>query len=129
MATPIPEQRALHPHELALARWMLTHGIPEAGQYLSQLERARVVARCPCGCASIDFEVDGCAIPTGGLGILGDYLYEDSDGVLAGAFIFERNSVLAGVEVYGLSGDAPRALPTPESLRQLEETEPRGRHP
>ena len=128
MSTPIPDRRALDPDELALARWMLTHGTAEAMAYLQQLEGARVASRCPCGCASIDFEVEGGLTPTSGLTILGDYLFEDTDGALAGAFIFSRNDVLAGIEVYGLAGESPRTLPTPESLRQLEETEPRGRH-
>lgn len=128
MSTPIPDRRALTPQEFTLARWMLTHGTAEAMPYLRQLDGVRVASRCPCGCASIDFEVDGSVAPPGGLAILGDYLFEDTDGALAGAFIFARNDMLAGIEVYGLAGKAPRALPMPESLRQFDETEPRGRH-
>jgi hypothetical protein len=126
MSTPIPDARALEAHELALARWMLTHGTAEALPYLQQLEAARVASRCPCGCASIDFEVAGSAAPSGGLTILGDYVFEDTDGALAGAFIFARSGALAGIEVYGLVGEAPRALPSPESLQLLDEIEPRG---
>ena len=95
---------------------MLEHGAPTAAAFLAQLERVVVVARCPCGCASIDFEVAEMPKPSGGLRTLGDYFFgEESD--LAGAFIFERAGVLAGIEVYGLVGDAPRTLPDPGSLR------------
>ena len=41
-------------------RWMLEHGEPDAREFLPQLERAQVLpTRCPCGCASMDFSIDG----------------------------------------------------------------------
>jgi len=98
---------------------MLEHGGPAADPFLAQLDHARVVSRCPCGCASIDFEIDGLTAPTGGLRILGDYLY-GTDDELAGAFVFERSGVLAGIEVYGLGRDAPKQLPSPSELRPFE---------
>ena len=113
---PIPEERPLTDEEYQLAGWMLEHGGPEAKTFLSQLALARVVARCPCGCASIHFEVADHPYPTGGLHVLGDFLY-GSETDLSGVFIFERNGVLAGIELYGLAGDAPRTLPEPGSLR------------
>jgi hypothetical protein len=36
---------------------------------------------------------------------------------LSGIFVFEQSGVLAGLEVYGLAGDAPKTLPGPDSLR------------
>jgi hypothetical protein len=117
---PIPDNRPLSAADLALARWMLTHGTPAAAPFLAQLERARVVSRCPCGCASIGFEVADLPAPSGGLHILGDFLYGD-DATLAGAFIFERGGVLAGIEVWSPIGeDAPRILPSPAELRPSE---------
>ena len=113
---PIPDERPLSKGERDLARWMLDHGEARAREFLSQLDGARVVSRCPCGCASIDFEVEGLSPPTGGLRILGDFVF-GSDSDLAGAFVFERNGVLAGLEVYGLAGDAPKTLPAPSALR------------
>lgn len=115
-AKPIPEERPLTGAEYRLARWMLEHGEPEAKGFLPQLEHARVVARCPCGCASIDFEVAGHPRPAGGLHVLGDFLCGGEDH-LGGVFIFERNGVLAGIEVYGLGGDAPETLPEPGAVR------------
>jgi hypothetical protein len=102
--------------ERDLARWMLEHGEPGASVFLEQLARAHVVARCPCGCASIDLGVSGERTPSGGLRILGDYVF-GSDDEVSGTFIFEKEGVLAGIEVYGLAGEAPTTLPTPGSLR------------
>lgn len=115
-AEPIPDVRPLTAAEYRLARWLLEHGGSEAQGFLPQLDLARVVSRCPCGCASIDFEVAGYPLPTGGLRVLGDFISGDEND-LNGVFIFERGGVLAGIEVYGLGGDAPKTLPEPEALR------------
>ena len=112
----IPDEHPLTEAEYRVARWMLEHGGPDAGAYLPQLELARVVSRCPCGCASVDFEIAGYPRPSGGMHVLGDFLCGgESD--LIGVFIFECGGVLAGVEVYGLAGDAPATLPEPKALR------------
>jgi len=36
---------------------------------------------------------------------------------MSGIFIYERSGILSGLEVYELSGDAPKALPSTDSLR------------
>jgi hypothetical protein len=95
---------------------MLEHGSPEAAEFLAQLELAEVVSRCPCGCASIDFQVAGLPKPTGGLRILGDYVF-GNEAEIAGAFIFEKAGVLAGIEVYAMAGNTPKTLPSPDVLR------------
>lgn len=115
---PIPDERRLTVEELHLARWMLEHGEPAARAFLPQLDRARVVSRCPCGCATIDLEIEGLP-PARGIGrILGDFTFSDGDDV-SGIFIYESDGVLGGVEVYGLSGDAPKVLPTPDVLHPM----------
>jgi len=119
ISKPIPDDRPLTKAEYELTRWMLEHGKPQGRQFLPALERARVVSRCPCGCASIDFQVEGRPAPTGGLNILGDFVFGGEQD-LAGVFVFEQNGVLAGLEVYGLAGDAPKELPHSSALRPFE---------
>jgi hypothetical protein len=111
----ILDARPLTPAEQALAAWMLMNGSEDAAEFLAQLERASVASRCSCGCASIDFAVDGVPAPRGPLNILGDFLYGQGD-ALSGAFIFAVDGTLAGLEVYRLAGDAPAALPQPNDL-------------
>jgi hypothetical protein len=109
--------RQLSSVEINLIRGMLQHGKPGARPYLSQLERAEVTPfRCPCGCASINLSVDSAPEPTGTLEILADFLFGDESD-LSGAFVFQKSGTLAGLEVYGLAGEAPKTLPSIESLR------------
>jgi hypothetical protein len=109
--------RPLTPEEEQLIRWMLEHGNPGAQAFVSQLERAKATARrCPCGCASIDFSIEGLPEPSGGLHVLADFVFGTGDN-LSGVFVFERSGVLAGIEVYGFAREAPKALPLPASLR------------
>ena len=112
--------RPLTVAEHHLAKWMLEHGAAEAKEYLSQLELAEVTPwQCPCGCASVNFQIKGHAEPPAGVHVLGDFLLGDS-GNLSGIFIFSSAGLLRGIEVYGLAGDAPRVMPGPEGLRPFE---------
>ncbi len=111
-------ERDLTSVERDLTEWMLRHGRPDARHYLPQLENATVASLCPCGCASIDFAIQGQVASENSLDILGDYLFGGPDD-LAGAFVFARGGVLAGLEVYGLTRDNPKELPHPASLRSF----------
>ncbi len=115
--------RQLSTHEQDLIDWMLRHGSSEPQRFIEQLAAVRVVSRCSCGCASIDLAVPGRRLPEGGLRIIGDFLFGNATN-LCGAFVFERDGVLAGLEVYGLAVEAPRVLPLPSDLRPFETDSP-----
>ncbi len=85
------------------------------------LDRARVVSRCGCGCASVDFAVDGIEPPAGaGLQVLADFQFRDAAGHLGGVFVFAEDGALAGVEVWSIDGAAATdRLPDPSSLEPL----------
>jgi hypothetical protein len=116
--TPNDANRPLSTAEYDLARWMLENGNSEARNFLSQLDDATVMPwRCPCGCASINFQIGKHPPAPPEVHILGDYMcgpLEDP----AGAFIYSSGELLAGIEVYALAGEAPNALPT-APLRQF----------
>jgi hypothetical protein len=111
------DRRPLTTDERRLVQWMLEQSGPGGLEFLRQLELACVSSwHCPCGCASINLIVDGQPPPSGNVHPLADFVFGEGDGV-SGIFVFERGGVLAGVEVYGLAGDAPKSLPPPTSLR------------
>jgi hypothetical protein len=113
---PIGLDRPLTREEYELTRWILEHGTPEAAEYIEQLERARVVSRCPCGCASIDFEIEGLGKAPPGVHVLGDFIFGgESD--LCGVFVFSCHGILSGLEVMGYVVEAPKTLPNPAALR------------
>jgi hypothetical protein len=112
--------RSLTEEEHHLARWMLEHGVPEAKRFVAQLEIAEVTPwRCPCGCASIHFQIKGHPEPSPGVHVLGDFLVGE-DNSLSGIFIFESDGLLSGIELYGLAGDAPVVMPSLEELHLYE---------
>ena len=116
---PIHLNRPLTTEEYELTRWILEHGKPEARQFIEQLDWSRVIGSCACGCASIDFEIEGLGkAPRGGIHILGDFIYGDESN-LCGIFVFESGDILSGLEVYGLAVDAPKTLPSPADFRPI----------
>ncbi|MCP3464289.1 MULTISPECIES: hypothetical protein [unclassified Bradyrhizobium] len=118
------QNRPLTDAERDLARWMLQHGTEEAKQYMDQLELAEVTPwRCRCGCASINFQIKGHAEAPPGAHILGEFLVNESDHK-SGVFIYSSCGLLRGIEVYGLTGDAPPLLPRPEILSVFEVDSP-----
>jgi len=119
----IPEDRPLSEKEVELVRWLLTKGEESAVDCLSQVDNLWVISRCGCGCASIDFSVDG-AVPDGtGIEILSDYSWGTGGENLCGIFVFARNKKLAGLEVWSIDGSitAPQ-LPDSNELRPLNES-------
>src|SRR5579875_1891971 len=100
--------RQLSSAEMELIRWMLQHGNPGAQEFIAQLRKAKVTPwRCPCGCASINLSVDDAPEPTGVSRILADFIFGTEED-LSGIFAFEKSGILAGLEVYGLTGEAPK---------------------
>ncbi len=115
----IHEDRPLSAKETELVRWALEHGLPEADSYLPQIDKLRVISRCGCGCASIEFSFDG-ILPdySTGLEVLSDHLWGTGGTDLCGIFVFARNKKLAGLEVWSVDGQVtPTKLPNVEDLR------------
>ena len=119
MAESLLETRPLTADERELIGWMLEHGNQEALLLLPQLALALVTSwRCPCGCASFNLVLEGQqpSVVTSHMHIVADFIFGPDDQP-SGIFIFERGGMLAGLEVYGLAGDAPKSLPVSEVLR------------
>jgi hypothetical protein len=111
--------RPLTDAERKLIQWMLEHGKENAHDFLPQLKKALVSPwRCSCGCASIHLKIVDRQEPVGGMQLLADFIF-GCDEKLSGIFVYEQDGILSGLEVYGLGGDAPTLLPSPESLREF----------
>ena len=109
----IPDDRPLTSKEITLLRWLLEHGTDSAAQHVGEIEKLRVVSRCGCGCASIDFV----RAPGSPLEILSDQQWQDEQGRRFGAFAFAKEGKIAGIEVWSMDGLAtPTALPDPSLL-------------
>jgi len=119
--TSFPENRPLTAREAAIIAWLLEHGNSSAAEYLQQLDKVRVVSRCSCGCASVNFSIDGVIPPSeNGMGILSDYQFLTNEGHLCGVFVFEQAGLLAGLEVWSIDGLTKRpTLPIIEQLQPL----------
>src|SRR5215218_9719283 len=116
--SPMSEgNRQLTDHERRLVRWMLEHGSPEAAAFLPQLDEAEVTPwKCLCGCASINFQLRGRPEVPPGVHPIADFAFGEGD-TLSGIFVYEKDGILSGLEVYGMAGDAPKSLPESEELQ------------
>lgn len=116
----LPESRELTPAERRLIRWMLEHGGPGASAFVEQLERARVHSRCACGCASIYLAIDDARPNDLSMNILGDFQWRTESGAAFGAFVYEQDGLLAGLDLWSMDGQVtPNFLPLPEELRPM----------
>lgn len=118
---PIEENRPLAHAEYALIRWLLENGIEGAKDFIPQLDQARVVARCPCGCASIDLSISGRRpAKDSPLVVLSDYSWHDAEGRFFGVYVFAKGGLLAGLDLWSIDGcGTPDSLPIPEQLIPL----------
>jgi hypothetical protein len=81
----------------------------------SMIEKLRVVAKCPCGCDSVDFVAfDKSRRPRR----IADGIGETPSGGVVGLLIWGDDSSVTGIEVYDLgAGQNDLRLPSPESIR------------
>lgn len=118
--SPVSVDRPLTQEEYELVRWILENGAAEGRNFLNQLEKARVIALCGCGCASIDFSIDGTPRPYGPLQILGEFSFgSEKDQNCSEVFVFAVDGVLAGLEVVEYHDPNLGVLPRPNELTPL----------
>ena len=118
----LPENRPLTTVENDLVKWLLEHGTDEARILLPQLEQARVVSRCSCGCASVEFSIDGTAASVkSGMSIVSDFRWDSPEGYFFGVFAYARQGLLSGIDLWSIDGRATATtLPSTDQLRPIE---------
>jgi len=118
--------RLLNDGELELIEALLGAAGVQAGRYLGQLPKVRVVGGCGCGCPSIDLKVgdevrEGAPKPL----IVADAV--SPEGVPVGVILWVRGGALSGLEVHPWHGTGSVRLPRTESLKTLRDHETRSR--
>jgi len=112
----LPENRTLSDEEAAVVEWLLHHG--DRSSSLSPLGEAvgrlRVVGRCGCGCASVDFLNNG---QNGEARPVAEGLGSDSRGRQCGIILWTKNGTLSGLEVYECEPGSAADIPSVETLR------------
>jgi hypothetical protein len=111
------DYRPLTAEEQALLIWLLEHGIPDAKNFLPQVNTLRARSSCACGCPSIEFIVplDAPYIATT-RGTLAAFTGK-SGGVDIVLALFAGGGVLSKLDVSAIGEtDRPFGLPPVESL-------------
>ena len=115
--TQVEENRDLTAKERELVQWLLEHGNANARNFIPQLMQASVRSRCSCGCASIDFAIAGQRPKHFAMRVLSDFQWKDQNQHLFGAFVFEQDGLLAGLDLWSVDGKStPSKLPPIEAL-------------
>ena len=108
--------RKLTRQERDMVRWLLEHGDPGADGLVPQIDRLTVIGKCECGCPTVDFALDGEAVPRKGEKIVSDFRAE-VDGQDVGVMLFQTDGKISSLEVYSFAGsDKPFDLPLIETL-------------
>jgi len=112
-----PLNRALTQHERDLIRWLIEHSfVKDASRLLSQIDRLSVVAKCNCGCPTVDFALDGEPVARKGEQCISDWDAE-VDGMPVFVQLWRCNDQISTLEVGSYPGsDRPFELPAIESI-------------
>jgi hypothetical protein len=112
-----PLNRALTQHERDLIRWLIEHSfVNDTSRLLPQIDRLSVVAKCTCGCPTIDFALDEDPVAQKDEKCISDWLAE-VDGMFVGIQLWQTNDRISTLEVHSLLGtDQSFGLPTIESI-------------
>jgi len=112
--------RPISAREAAAVDWVLANGACEGS--LDHLRRGirdlRVVARCACGCASVDFVAGG---QSGDARPVAEAVGFDSRGRQCGVIVWERGGRVSGLEIYEEEPDSAAEVPAVESLVRWED--------
>jgi len=115
-----PEDRPLTDEERTLLEWLIARGTHEAEEYASQVPQVRVVARCTCGCPTIDLAIGDRQHRTiGASQVLAEFEGITPEGIEVGVILHARQGQLSELEVYAMPDvDGPFRLPRLDSLKQ-----------
>ena len=113
----VAEYRDLTSEERRLLEWLIANGTPAASAYASQLSEVRVVARCTCGCPTLDLALGEKKTRTVGAStILAEASGRSREGVPVSVILHAREGEISELEVISLDETQVFDLPAPEML-------------
>ena len=102
----------------ALVHLLRAQPEPFREAYLAQVPHARAIARCPCGCPTIDLEVAGGSVPPAQ--DTANPLPIEGQVELRGLIIFTKGGYLSGLELYSMDGEPlPDRFPVPDAIQLI----------
>jgi hypothetical protein len=112
----VAEDRPISEQETSIVDWLLGNAAKQGPLWhlASGVPGLRVVGRCDCGCASVDFEKDG---QSASAHPIADAVGETPAGLKVGVILWGRADAVTGLEVYELDVGSASALPPLESLK------------
>ena len=115
-----PERRDLTFDERRLLEWLIAHGNAHASAFALQLPRVKVVARCTCGCPTLDLALDEKKSRTVGAStILAGAAGRSPEGVPVNVILHAREGEISELEVISCDETKVFGLPTPETLEVI----------
>jgi hypothetical protein len=115
-----PEYRDLTVEERRLLEWLITNGNTEASAYTSQFPQVKVVARCTCGCPTLDLALGEKKFRTVGAStILADAFGHSPEGVPVNVILHAREGEISELEVISCDETKVFGMPTPEMLKVI----------
>jgi hypothetical protein len=113
----VAEYCGLTPEERRLLEWLIANGTPAASSYAYQIPEVRVVARCTCGCPSLDLARGEKKTRTvGAPTILADAVGRSPEGVPVSVILHAREGEISELEVMAHDETQVFGLPAPETL-------------
>ena len=113
----IPDHRELTAEERRLLEWLLARGSSEGAEYVPQLMSLAVVARCTCGCPTLDLaRGDRKSRTVGASTILADAVGQSPEGVPVNVILHAREGEISELEVISIDGTEVFSMPKPEVL-------------
>src|SRR5918997_2970762 len=95
----VPEYRALTSEERRLLEWLIANGTSDASAYASQLPQVKVVARCTCGCPTLDLALGEKRFRTVGIStVLADAFGHSPEGVPVNVILHAREGEISELE-------------------------------
>ncbi len=112
-----PLNRPLTGEERDLIRWLIEHSfVKNASELLPQIDRLSVVAKCDCGCPTIDFALDSEPVERKGEQCISDWDAE-VNGMPDYVQFWRSNDRISTLEVGSYPGtNQPFGLPSIESI-------------